>query len=149
MTASYARSAASPDATVPYFGHTFTFLAEAADTDGQVAVLDITAVRGEEPPPHTHSREDEGFLVVEGSATFWCDGEELPAPAGTFVWLPRGKEHGFAIHSDTARFLVVLTPAGNEAAFRRFGGTQQVDVAAMIAFDESLGVRYSQAENPS
>lgn len=142
-SAPYARSATSPDATVPYLGHRFTFLAEAADTGGQVALLDIAAVRGEEPPPHTHTREDEGFLVLDGDVTFWCDGAELRAPTGTFVWLPRGREHTFTINTETARLLAVLTPAGNEVAFREFAGIDAPDMDAVLAFDRSLGVSYT------
>jgi len=144
ITEPYRRTAATPGATVPFQSHTFTFLADAADTGGQVALLDITAVRGDEPPPHTHTREDEGFLVLEGDATFWCDGDELAAPAGTFVWLPRCREHGFRIETPTARFLVVITPAGNEVAFREFAGVEEPDIEAMIAFDASLGVSYRE-----
>lgn len=148
----YARTAGD-GASIWYVGNLFTFLAEARDTRGQYALLDITGRAGLEPPPHTHTRDDEGFLVLEGEATFVIEGEELPAPAGTFVWAPRGKEHSFTFHSDTVRMLVVISPGGGEEAFRRIGQpagylglppmpTDEPDVERMVAIDAEYGVEY-------
>jgi hypothetical protein len=36
----------------------------------------------------TGARHEELFLIVSGRATFRVDGEELDAPAGTFIWVP-------------------------------------------------------------
>jgi uncharacterized RmlC-like cupin family protein len=43
------------------------------------------------------------------------------APAGSFVFVPRGTPHNFQnVGSDAARILVMFTPAGMERFFERF-----------------------------
>ena len=37
------------------------------------------------PPPHIHSREEEGFYVLEGEITFQLGEERFVAVAGTFA----------------------------------------------------------------
>ena len=44
--------------------------ATAADTGGQMTILEITEPPDNETPLHVHHREDEGFWILEGSATF-------------------------------------------------------------------------------
>ncbi len=56
--------------------------------------------------------------VVEGEATFHVDGAEHRATAGATVFVPRGTPHAFRIDSETARVLVINTPAGHEEFFR-------------------------------
>ena len=34
------------------------------------------------------ARHEELFLITQGHATFHVDGEEIDAPAGTFLWVP-------------------------------------------------------------
>ncbi len=36
----------------------------------------------------TGPRHEELFLIVSGHATYRVDGEEIDAPAGTFLWVP-------------------------------------------------------------
>jgi hypothetical protein len=82
--------------------------------------MDILARRGLDPPAHTHTREDEAFLVLDGEVTFRCGGEEFDALPGTFVYLPRGMAHEFIVKTETARFLTIDVPGGGEEVFRRF-----------------------------
>jgi uncharacterized cupin superfamily protein len=70
------------------------------------------------PPLHIHRSWDEAFRVLEGTLTFLIDGAEHLAPAGAFVFIPRGVPHTFWNASDAAaRQLVVFTPSGIEAYF--------------------------------
>jgi quercetin dioxygenase-like cupin family protein len=112
----YAR-AAGGDLSRWYGGHFFTFLARAQDTGGQLALFDTLIRKGLEPPPHTHSREDEGYYLLDGHMTFVAGDQTLEAAAGTFVWLPRGVQHGFTCDTDEARTIVLVMPAGLEAVF--------------------------------
>jgi mannose-6-phosphate isomerase-like protein (cupin superfamily) len=65
------------------------------------------------PEAHVHNREDDSFYVLDGEITFWVDGEEIAAPAGTFVLVPPGLEHTFANETAAeARILNVHAPAG-------------------------------------
>lgn len=101
-----------------YLGHLFSFLAESDQTAGAFAVIEVTVRQGLEPPPHTHTREDETYLILEGRWSFQAGGEAFKADPGTLVHLPRGVQHSFSIDRDAARALMLLTPGGLEDAFR-------------------------------
>ena len=104
-----------------FLGVLATVKASAETTDGRVAVVDHLAPRGAGSPLHVHSREDEWFYVTEGELTFWVGGKVIKAPAGSFVYGPRGTPHTFEVSSDEARFLLVAEPAGFEAFMRAAG----------------------------
>jgi len=92
----------------------WTVLIAGEQTDGRFAVVEARVRQGVDIPRHIHSREDELILVLEGRVIFDRDGEWLDGPAGTWLSLPRGCEHTFAVESLEARLLVVLSPAGLE-----------------------------------
>jgi hypothetical protein len=48
-------------------GDTYTFRIEGAETDGKYAVLEISSPPGSGPPLHSHTKETEGFYVIENS----------------------------------------------------------------------------------
>lgn len=98
-------------------GHLFSFLATGENTGGQLAVMEVQLVAGQEPPLHTHSTDDEAFYVLDGAISFRIGNETTLAQAGEFVLLPRGVEHTFRIIGDSARALLVSAPSGLERAF--------------------------------
>ncbi len=51
-------------------GYLMTWLAEGKDTGGCFSLVDVVVPKGTEPPPHTHSREDEAYYILEGEITF-------------------------------------------------------------------------------
>jgi quercetin dioxygenase-like cupin family protein len=59
--------------------HRFRWLATAASTGGTFSCADIVAVRGAEPPRHTHTREDQAFVLLEGAVTFTVGDERIDA----------------------------------------------------------------------
>lgn len=120
-TLPYARNVHSTPTPVEESNISFNYLAATEDTAGQLTMSETIVHKGMEPPPHTHSREDEAFYVLEGSATFYVDDQTILASAGSFVWLPRNLQHTFVIHSETARFLVLIMPAGLERYFTLMG----------------------------
>jgi quercetin dioxygenase-like cupin family protein len=70
------------------------------------------------PPLHLHRTWDEAFYVLEGEMTFLIAGEEHRAPAGSFIFIPRGVLHTFWNANDApARQLTVFTPSGIEDYF--------------------------------
>ena len=83
-----------------------------------VFVTEQLAPRGNGSPLHVHHNEDEWFYVLEGELTFWVGGRTIRAPAGAFVYGPRGIPHTFLVTSDQARFLLVTEPAGLEEFVR-------------------------------
>jgi quercetin dioxygenase-like cupin family protein len=97
-----------------------TWLAEGKDTNGRYAVAEVVIPKGiGEPPPHTHTREDESYYVLEGEFAFRIGGETLEAGPGDYVWLPRGVEHGFELKTEQAKALITMTPADLEHFFKR------------------------------
>ena len=116
----FAQGRQSLDRSVWYSGSLFTFLATGEETQGQFALMEVVARKGNAPPPHLHHREDETFYVLEGEMTFCVGGRTIKATPGTMVFLPRDVVHSFAIESDQMRVLVLLAPAGLEEWFKEF-----------------------------
>jgi quercetin dioxygenase-like cupin family protein len=99
-------------------GDVYRFLATGADTDGKYALWEAIVPPGGGPPPHVHSREEEGFYILEGEITFQIGDECLVATAGTFANLPVGTPHSFKNESERpARMLISVAPAGLERMF--------------------------------
>lgn len=114
----------APDAGPVYAvaGDSYRILARGEDTNGAFALFDALIPPGGGPPPHTHSREDESFYVVQGAIAFQLGDQRQIARAGAYVYAPRGRRHAFRNESDApARMLVQVTPAGFERFFEQAG----------------------------
>jgi quercetin dioxygenase-like cupin family protein len=92
--------------------------ATAADTGGQLTIVDVTDPPGVEAPLHVHHREDEAFWVLEGEVTFEIGGTTIEATAGGFVFGPRDVPHRYKVGDAGSRMLFILTPGGFEALVR-------------------------------
>jgi quercetin dioxygenase-like cupin family protein len=97
----------------------FSFLAESKDTGGAYAMVDASVPAGAGAPPHTHTREDEIFMILEGEVEFTSGGIVTVAKAGDHVFQPRGVPHSFKVLSNGARALTIWTPGGLEAAYKQ------------------------------
>ena len=100
-----------------YPGALFTWLARAEDTGGAFALLDAHTRKGTEPPPHTHTYEDEAVVVVAGDVTYRVGEQIMHLTAGEFAYLPRGFEHTFKVNTPEAHLLILMTPGGLETTF--------------------------------
>ena len=89
--------------------------------------------------------------MIEGELTLWVGGETIVAPAGSFVFGPKGIPHTFIVSSEEARFLLVTEPAGFEQFMRAVGepaarleipppATEPPDVAALTAAAAEFGI---------
>ena len=108
--------------TIAVVGDVYRFLATGDDTNGKYALLEALVPPGGGPPPHVHSREEEGFYVLEGEITFTVNGERVVATAGTFANMPVGTPHSFKNESDRpAKMLISVAPAGLEKMFFEVG----------------------------
>src|SRR5690606_6395286 len=88
---------------------------------GDLTVVENVIAPGDGPPLHAHAGEDESWYVLEGTLRFRIGDDVHAAPAGTFVFVPRGVPHAFQNAGATpARILVVFTPSGMERFFDRF-----------------------------
>ena len=108
--------------TIAVVGDVYRFLATGEDTNGKYALWEAVVPPGGGPPPHVHSREEEGFYVLDGEITFHVDGERVVATAGMFANMPVGTPHSFKNESgEPARMLISVAPAGLERMFFEVG----------------------------
>ena len=81
---------------------------------GDWAVVEWHLHAGDEPPIHTHTREDETLYVLDGSITAFVGDERIDVEAGSYAALPKNVPHGLTVRGDEARLLITLEPAGAE-----------------------------------
>lgn len=86
--------------------------ASGEDTFGQLGVMECTYPAGLSVPTHFHAGEDEMFYVLGGELHGYCDNDHWTAVAGSFVFVPRDRPHGFLVVGDEpARALVIVGPS--------------------------------------
>jgi quercetin dioxygenase-like cupin family protein len=88
--------------------------ATAADTGGQMTIVEVTIPSGFAAPLHVHHWEDEAFWLLEGSATFEVGGTTIEANAGDYLFGPRDIPHRFTAGDAGCRMLFICTPGGFE-----------------------------------
>jgi quercetin dioxygenase-like cupin family protein len=109
---------------------------DGAATAGRLGVFESVLPHGAAPPLHSHP-QDETFYLLEGEITVWIvepeladDDQDPPAwvaaraerlGVGGVMHAPGGSPHSFRVESDTARMLVISTPAGIETLVRALG----------------------------
>ena len=127
------RVVTSSEETLWFLGTLARMKLDGGQTGGRFAMWEATVPRGAAPPLHSHL-QDETFYVLEGEITAWVvepelarDPGEPPSWAkthgrrcgvGSVVFAPGGTPHAFRAESDTARMLVLSTPAGIEDMVR-------------------------------
>ena len=97
------------------------FLAEATETGGDYTLIEGVVRQGTEPPPHTHAREDEEVLVLEGSLRVRFGGQDRVLQPGESALMPKGVEHYFQALTPETHLLVRFSPGGLERGFQAFG----------------------------
>jgi mannose-6-phosphate isomerase-like protein (cupin superfamily) len=100
-----------------FFGNRVTFVY--SQPDAAYSVVEWAAAPGSPgTPPHLHRATEEGFYVLEGTFGFRVGDRTLEAPAGTFIFVPKGLEHAFWNGGTTeARLLSTISPPGFECYF--------------------------------
>jgi quercetin dioxygenase-like cupin family protein len=102
-------------------GGTLAMLLDGQATNGQLMIGRFAVSEGEAPPYHKHTREDEVFMLIKGTALVWCDDQETELSEGGIVFLPKDIPHAYRITSKKADLLMINTPAGIEGMFRYAG----------------------------
>ncbi len=87
-----------------------------AQSGGTYEVIELDGPSG--PMAHIHHDREECFYIIEGTFTFKLGTQEIEAPAGSVVFVPRGTRHGFR-KSPGARALVFASPGGLLEGFFR------------------------------
>lgn len=127
---------------------------KAKDTLGAYSLSEFIVAPNTGPVPHRHSREDEGFFVLEGQLEFKIGerGERtFVATPGAFVFAPRGIPHAFRnVGTTPARALLIISPTGMEdffeerAALRKEVPTTDPSYPSRDkALSEKYGLEYS------
>jgi quercetin dioxygenase-like cupin family protein len=82
------------------------------------SLVELAGRRGDMPPLHVDSRNDETVYVVEGRMTWFIGDRQIALGAGAAALAPRGVAHAYRIESEQARWLVISSPAGFERFLR-------------------------------
>ncbi|MBI4560205.1 MAG: cupin domain-containing protein [Candidatus Hydrogenedentes bacterium] len=99
-----------------------TFKVTGKETNGQYALIEMMVPPEGGPPLHIHTREDEGFWILEGALEFQAGEQKFKAGPGTYIHSPRDLAHTYKnIGSQPARALVFIMPAGFEEFFLEIG----------------------------
>lgn len=120
------------------------FLLSAEQTDGKFSLTEFTAAPPPAPsaPVHIHHDADETLYILEGEFRFLFDGQTRPAPAGSYIFIPKGTRHGVEnIGTTPGRMLVILMPPGFEQFWRERAELlatlgDKVDPGTMLALQQ-------------
>lgn len=119
-----------------------TVLISRKETSGRFALVETIERHGHELPAHRHHWEDKTIYVLEGALAIAIAGTWVRVPAGAAVFLPRGVEHAYAVTSDTARVLTMLTPAGFERFYLDIDAATSRSDTATLEQVVTLAARY-------
>jgi quercetin dioxygenase-like cupin family protein len=122
-------------------GADLVFKARGEDTDETLCAFETVVSPGEGPPLHTHANEGESMYVVEGEMRFKLGDEIVAAPAGSFVFVPRGTPHTWQnVGAGPARILIHFTPSGMERFFDGFAALEAPGPTAFETVGAEVGV---------
>lgn len=105
--------------------------ASATSTRGAFTLIESRTDGG--APPHIHEREDEAMYVLEGRIVAHVGDDEFTVDAGGFVFMPRGVLHDWDVAGETARVLILATPAGLERFLDEFHAADGWDARDLVA----------------
>jgi quercetin dioxygenase-like cupin family protein len=111
------RSAAGQDERLWFLGTLAIIRVPGEAVDGRFALIEFVFPRHASPPLHTHP-QDESYIVLDGQLTVNAGANRFELDPGAVGVVPAGVAHTFRVDSDTARVLVLSTPAGIERLVR-------------------------------
>jgi mannose-6-phosphate isomerase-like protein (cupin superfamily) len=85
--------------------------AAAEQTNGAFTLLEADEPPRFGPPMHVHRDASEAFYVLAGEYIIFLGDEEYPCPAGSFIFIPAGVQHGFRVGAVPSRKLNLYSPA--------------------------------------
>jgi quercetin dioxygenase-like cupin family protein len=97
-------------------GDVVRVLAASHDTGGAYEIFEMEGTEGNGPPPHSHPWT-EAYVVVEGEADVFVDGERWPAGSGQerlLVQLAPGRHHVEVRKSGYRGYLTEVTVSSGE-----------------------------------
>jgi mannose-6-phosphate isomerase-like protein (cupin superfamily) len=126
---------------ITYGGQVINLKVTAAESGGEVMIMEDAIAAGGGPPLHVHERENEGYYVLEGEFEFVCGDDRVTGGPGTFVFATRGVPHRYRnIGASTGRMLFTFTPAGIEAFFTELGNEPDLTRERMAEIMRTHGI---------
>jgi quercetin dioxygenase-like cupin family protein len=103
------------------FGGQLVFKLRGEQSNGAMTVIETVAAPGQGPPLHLHELQDEWRYVLDGEVRFRLIDDVVPAPAGAFMFIPRGAAHTWQnVGRDQAVMLAMLAPSALEGFFEQY-----------------------------
>lgn len=123
-----------------------TVKATREDTNGSFTLLEADEPASFGPPLHVHRDAAEAFYILAGEYVLFIDGREHRCPAGSFIFIPAGIEHGFRVGAMPSRKLVLYAPAAMVGYFDDLSaaitsGRVEPDALSAIALKHGMEVR--------
>jgi quercetin dioxygenase-like cupin family protein len=114
-------------------------------TAGSLAVISAEIPPGVGPSPHIHRKDDELFLVVEGSMSYFSNEAWTLVRPGGAVYLPRNSLHTYRNDGDApSRHWIITTPSGFENFLprrpRRPARPGELDMGRIIEISANHGI---------
>jgi uncharacterized cupin superfamily protein len=122
------------------FGDVASVMLRGEQTGGSITVLFDETPPGAGPPMHVHSKEDELFLVAEGTVSFFVNERWTDVGPGGVVFMPRGMPHTYRNRTKSpTKQWILATPSGFERCFiacadefARSGGPDQSQIVGLL-----------------
>ncbi|RXH24132.1 cupin [Bradyrhizobium nanningense] len=115
-------------------GSSIELKVESSESGGEYGTILWTVRAGEEPPLHTHTREDELLYVVQGKLVAQVGDARVEVGPGAYAALPRDVPHTIEVIGDQATLLVSFVPGGLERFLVPRDGEQPDPAAFGLAF---------------
>ncbi len=117
---------------ITYTGQVIHVKLSAAESNGELTVIEDVIAPQAGPPLHVHARENETYYVLEGEFEFTCGDDRVRGGVGTFVFAPRGVPHRYQnVGTTPGKMLFGFTPGGIEAFFTDMGNAPELNPETM------------------
>lgn len=126
---------------IRYGGQEMHVKLAAAQSAGELTLIEDVIPPDSGPPLHVHEKESESYYVLEGEFEFVCGEDQVSGGPGTFVFAPRGLPHRYKnIGSTPGCVLFGFTPAGIEAFFSELGSQAVLNPQIMTEIARRHGI---------
>jgi mannose-6-phosphate isomerase-like protein (cupin superfamily) len=113
------------------------------DTGGGFSLLEAAEPPGFGPPLHVHTNTAEAFYVLAGLYRIFVEDDVFDCPAGSFIFIPSGRRHGFRVGEMPSRKLNLYVPAAMIGYFDELSAliaAEEPDPAAVDAIGRRYGM---------
>lgn len=109
-------------------GATVQVLVSSRTTGGRYTVCQVETSGCDGAPRHMHGYEDGFFYVLQGDFRFQIGSDEVDAPAGASLFVPRRTPYAFCSR-EGGRLLVLSHPGGMDLLFQDLGAALRAGIS--------------------